>query len=168
MVDKLRKFGELLWLNKERLILVAMVVILCYQVYTVVYPNEKPHTKPPLPPKAGPGDAPQPPSPDSAPTLTFSGDYKSVYQRNPFWYYSGRGRTTGSGGPGEVYIKLLDLQDAAGGKPAQAKIQTSTTTQWYPVGDAFEQFRLDSVDLAAGTASVYIESLGQQRTLQKE
>ena len=75
MVDKLRKFGELLWLNKERLILVAMVVILCYQVYTVVYPNEKPHTKPPLPPKAGPTGPPL-----AARSFTYSVANPGTYQ----------------------------------------------------------------------------------------
>ena len=168
MQDKLLKFGQMLWLNKERFILVAMVVILCYQVYKVVYPDEKPRGVSPTPPVAAPGKADAPPEPIPAQTLTFSGDYRSIWQRNPFWSMSGRGGNQGNGSANEVFIKLLDLQDATGSKPAQAQLQTATTTKWYPVGDSFEQFRLDSVDLGAGTATVYIESLGQTRTLTKE
>ena len=166
MVDKLRKFGEMLWLNKERLILVAMVAILCFQVYKVVYPVEKLQGETPRPPKQAPGDAKQPPPPADSPTITFAGDYLGLTRRNPFWYFSGRNQRSGSQNTGDVEIKLLDIQNSAAGPRAQ--LQTGTTTKWYNVGDSFEQFKLQSVDGSSNTAVVYVESLGREQTLQKE
>lgn len=163
MVDKLRKFGELLWLNKERFILVVMVGILCFQVYKVLYPEQKAAAAPPREPQAAPGEAEPPPSPPDSPLATAFGDYPSLYRRNPFWYMSGRNQKNSGQSSEEINIKLLNIRNVSG--RIRAQIQTATTTQWYDVGAGFEQFRLESVDESGGTATVYVESLGKDITL---
>ena len=40
MVEKLRKFGQKFWQVKERMILFIMLVILGYQIYVVLNPEE--------------------------------------------------------------------------------------------------------------------------------
>lgn len=165
MVDKLRKFGEMLWLNKERMILVAMLAILCYQVYEVVYPDERPRGT--IPKRPGDADvATKPPQPPDKPSITISGDYVGLFRRNPFWYASGRNQRNTTSTSSDIVIKLLDIQDLSGRQ--RARLQTETTTKWYDVGEKFEQFQLQSVDEAAGTATVYVESQGKEVTIQKE
>lgn len=167
MVDKLRKFGEMLWLNKERFILVAMVAILCFQVYKVLYPDDKPSGVTPLPPKALNDSFEAPPLPAPEPPITVSGDYVSLYRRNPFWYFSGRNQRGTTTDDKSYEIALVGIQTTGSGEP-RAQLRTAATTKWYGVGDSFEQFRLQSVDASAQTAVVYVESLGRDVTLQME
>ena len=167
MVDKLRKIGELLWLNKERLILVAMVAVLCFQVYKVLNPEVKVVGEQAMAPTDDPsGLDPQPSLPPDKPRLTISGDYVSLFRRNPFWYFSGKKQSTTTTSTEEVVISLVDIQDT--GARQRAKMKTATTTQWYDIDESFEQFKLISVDVSGQSAVVYVESLGRELTLQKE
>ena len=170
MVDKLRKFGEFLWLNKERIILVVMVAILCFQVYKVLYPDEKPRGVIPNPPRSLDENSEgftAPPQPPDKPGITISGDYVSLFRRNPFWYFSGRNQRGTQDGEEGTEIALVDIQVTAAGV-TRAQLRTATTTQWYTVGDSFEQFRLQSVDVDGQTAVVYVERLSREITLQLE
>jgi hypothetical protein len=160
MVDKLRKAAEMLWLNKERLVLVVMVCILCFQVYKVLYPEKKAAGELPMRPQSG---APEVPQPTAGPGPTIGGDYLSLSRRNPFSYYSGRKQGGDSTSEQEVVLKLINIQEQSAGP--RARIQTATTTQWYNEGDSFEQFKLISIDVAGQTATVYVESLGREMTI---
>lgn len=166
MVDKLRKFGEILWLNKERLILVAMVAVLCFQVYKVLNPEVKEIGEQALPPTDDvSGLDPQPTLPPDKPRLTISGDYLSLFRRNPFWYFGAKKQGATNTNAEEVVIQLVDIQDT--GTRQRARLKTATTTQWYDINQGFEQFKLISVDVAGQSAVVYVESLGREITLQK-
>lgn len=170
MVDKLRKFGEFLWLNKERFILVVMVAILCFQVYKVLYPDEKPRGVTPMPPRAINEETEgftTPPLPPDRPVITISGEYASLFRRNPFWFFSGRNQRGSGSEISDTEIALLDIQVTPEGE-RRAQLRTATTTQWYTEGVGFEQFRLQSVDVDGQTAVVYVESLGRDVTLQME
>lgn len=170
MVDKLRKFGEFLWLNKERFILVVMVAILCFQVYKVLYPDEKPRGISPVPPRSIDENTEgftAPPIPPDKPTITISGDYVSLFRRNPFWFFSGRNQRNTNSDSADYEIHLVDIQVTAEGV-RRAQLRTATTTQWYTEGAGFEQFRLESIDVDSQTAVVYVESLGREVTLQME
>lgn len=39
-MDKLRKIGEWMWQNKERLVLAVLIAFFCYRLYGVVYPEK--------------------------------------------------------------------------------------------------------------------------------
>ena len=41
-MDKLRKIGLWFWYNKERMVLLVMLVVLAYRVYGVLYPGDAP------------------------------------------------------------------------------------------------------------------------------
>jgi hypothetical protein len=167
MVDKLRKFGEVLWLNKERLILVAMVAVLCFQVYKVLNPEVKAAGEVTMPPTDDvSGLDPQPALPPDKPRLTISGDYVSLFRRNPFWYFSGKKQGNTTSNTEEVGIQLVDIQDT--GTRQRARLRTATTTKWYDINEPFEQYKLISVDVSGQSAVVYVESLGREITLQRE
>lgn len=167
MVDKLRKFGEILWLNKERLILVAMVIVLCFQVYKVLNPEVKELGEQALPPTDDISSLdPQPTLPPDKPRPSIEGDDVWLYRRNPFWYFSGKKQGQTNANAEEVNIQLVDIQDT--GTRQRARLRTATTTKWYDINEPFEQYKLISVDVAGQTAVVYVESLSREITLQKE
>jgi len=164
VVDRLRKVGLVLWLNKERLVLFVMVCVLVFQVYKVIFPDEKPMgAAPQLPRPHDPDVIPIPmPSPRPAPSLP--GDYASLSRRNPFWYFSGAGRDNRGGQDQEGFeISLVDIQRT--GDRLRARLSTASTTKWYNEGESFEQFQLISVDIENKQVTVYIERLGQTRVL---
>lgn len=158
-MEKMRKFGERLWYNKERIVLVIMISILCWHVYSVVN----------APVEAGSATNFQYPSsnledieraqipPPPAPAIPTS--WKGVYTPNPFWFYSGASTQTGisrdSQDPG---IKLLRIQEMPDGK-LRAQLQT-TATNWYSEGAQFETFQLLKID-PGGSCQVYSEGLGK-------
>lgn len=109
---------------------------------------------------------PPPPNPPDYLLANGPGDYR-LDKGNPFWYFASRiQRRGGSDTRDSVDIHLIDIQNTNG--QLQAQLKTSTTTKWYPEGTAFEQFRLVSVDEQAKTATVYVESLGTEVTLNKK
>jgi len=174
-MDKLRKIGTWFWYNKERMVLLVMVVVLAYRVYGVVYPGAPPvwpHIPVPqtaLPENAEerqtlglPGELPLPP------LAGLPGVYTSLYQRNPFWYYSGQGQQQDSGevSAEDLNIQLVDIQSASTGP--RARLRTIRTTDWYSEREQFEEFELVSIDMETRTVVVYSERYGRQFTLQQQ
>lgn len=173
-IDKLRKIGTSFWYNKERMVLVLMLVVLAYRVYGVINP-EPPQTWPRLPSpqtllpedpaerqQLGLPSDPPPPLPMELP-----GNYVSIYENNPFWYYSGRSESTGTQTvtAEDLGIRLLDIQDA-GGRP-RARLRTVRTTAWYSENEQFEEYELLRIDPETQTVEVYSEKYKQKFTLKK-
>ncbi|MBI1317455.1 MAG: hypothetical protein GC168_00715 [Candidatus Hydrogenedens sp.] len=170
MVDKLRKAGLWVWANKERMILLVMVVLLCRQVYAVVYPPEpEQEASLPLPRTPDPADLPpevDPPSPEPISGLRTPGEYVNLYRKNPFWYYSTRSEGATGSDSDTLNIQLLDIRVA--GSRVTARLKTNAATKWYVKGDKFEEYQLLDIDPEAGTVEIYSESKGTQETLQKQ
>lgn len=174
-MDKLRKIGSWFWYNKERMVLLVLVVVLGYRVYGVVYPGDPPvWPNIPVPQTALPetveerqalglpGDLPLPP------LSGLPGVYTSLYERNPFWYYSGRSQEDGADGDinvEDLNIELLDIQEASG--EPRARLRTIRTTSWYSEQEQFEEFELVSIDMETRTVVVYSERYGRQFTLEQ-
>jgi len=157
-MEKMRKIGERLWYNKERIVLAVMIGILCWHVYRVVNAPIEASAGTFMPAGKTLQDSEKPPMPLPPPPAVPT-SWKAVYTPNPFWFYSGG--TTASGisrddqDPG---IKLLRIQEMAGGK-LRAQLQT-TATNWYSEGDQFETFQLLKID-PTGSCQVYSEGLGK-------
>ena len=161
-MEKVRKFFEWLWNAKERLVLAVMVMLLCWNVYRVVYPPK------PAEPKVH--RAPDRSGFDEIPQVTplepaQSQDWASIYTPNPFWYLAGQKINNDTEKPEDVGITLLDIRQVRGKN--RAKLQTESSARWYDEGQQFESFELLSVDPDAGTCQVRSEGSGKVITLRK-
>jgi len=170
MVDKLRKAGLWIWLNKERMILLVMVGLLCRQVYAVVYPPApEVADNLPLPRNPDPEDLPpeiDPPAAQPIAGLRSPGEYANLDRSNPFWYYSTQAEGGAATDSDAIDIQLLDIRVA--GTKVRAQLQTKATKKWYDEGDKFEEFQLLDIDPDAGTVEIFSEGQGRQVTLQKQ
>lgn len=141
-MNKLRKILRWVWLNKERMVLIVVVLYLGYRVYIVAFPPPIEFEQVPqipgqeLPVAEGPGEAPFPPPP------RMSVDRTALIGRNMFVYRPGTEI-------GEVRkadeLKLLRLIEYEPGK-FRARIKTRATEKWYSVGDPFEDYELLNID----------------------
>ncbi|NLV43011.1 MAG: hypothetical protein GXY07_00765 [Candidatus Hydrogenedentes bacterium] len=175
-MDKLRKIGSWFWYNKERMVLIIMVIVLAYRVYGVISPAEPPSWPPiPIPQTELPETEEErqalgmPGLPPLPPTDGLPGTYTSFYERNPFWYYSDGDDDDDDDkaiGSEDLNIMLLKIQDV-GGKP-RAQLRTTSTTKWYSEGEKFEEFELVSIDPETESVVIYSERYSRQFTLEKQ
>lgn len=174
-MDKLRKIGSWFWYNKERMVLIIMVIVLAYRVYGVISPGEPPSWPAiPIPQTELPETEEErqalgmPGLPPVPPTDGLPGTYTSFYERNPFWYYSGRADDNDNDDidPEDLNITLLKIQDVSG-KP-RAQLRTTSTTKWYSEGEQFEEFELVSIDPETESVVIYSERYSRQFTLKKQ
>jgi len=156
-----------MWHSKERVVLVVLILVLCYQVYRIVIPEEVKYDQP-IPPKRpnletlDPSVKPQMDFRQAArPAL---GNYALIYRRNPFWGHSGGGEANTSEAvtPESLGISLLDIKEIGG--RVRARLMTSTS-KWYDVGEQFEQFQLESIDVENGEVVVFVEKINQYITV---
>ncbi|MDX9972423.1 MAG: hypothetical protein RBU21_05455 [FCB group bacterium] len=162
-MDKLRKLGLILWQNKERMVLVILVAVLAYRVYKVMTETFEP-------PELSEGAtvaATDSEAAGSNPIPTDEGsseNYRTLSERNPFWYYGARTEGTATEGINEEDdIALLDIQRSPGGQYA-AQIQT-TGTKWYQEGEPFESYQLLKIDPENRSVEVYSGKSGTTLTL---
>ncbi len=177
MVDKLQKAGAWLWYNKERMVLVIMVVIFGYRVYRVVTPPPAPDCPLLQQPKNELPTEPEeqqqlglPGNPAPRPPMDVPGSYATLFTRNPFWYHSGQ--QSEQSGQQEVTaeslnIQLLDIQEAAGGR-LRARLRTKSLTSWYSENAQFEEFELQRINKEDQTIEVYSERYGRTFVIQKK
>jgi hypothetical protein len=162
-VNSIRKIGRWFWLNKERMILVIMVCILCYRVYQIIYPPPKPQEKQYRPPVKEVAEDQRPPLPPPPPPMLIPGAYASLHRQNPFWYYSREAsdkqrEVTGK----DLGITLLNVRRV--GETWRAQLRTQSTTRWYNEGEEFEQFVLERVNPEEKTVVIYSEQYARRFT----
>jgi len=167
MKDKAVKAFRWIWDNKERMVLVVMVGVLCYRIYVVLNPEVMVETVNARPPdRSVEGHSPEiiPPEVPAPPALDLPGNYTGLYRNNPYWYYAGdRGVGEEEVTAATLGINLLDIKEAAG--TWRAQLQTETTRKWYEEGEQFEEFELIEINAEEGTAVVYSERYGERVTL---
>ena len=174
MKDKFIKAGNWLWYSKELIVLLVMVGILVYRVYGVVNPPPPPKwTKLPRPLTELPTDPAAlqgielPGDPTPRPPMDVPGSYAMLYNRNPFWYYSGQQKQDSKQDvtAADLNIKLLDIQNAGG--RLRAKLRTQSATAWYSENDQFEKYELQKIDPDNNTVEIYSERYARTFTLSK-
>lgn len=163
-MDRLRKTGKWLWSNKERLILVAMLIYLGMRVYKVFEPIEDTERLVSTPGQVPPDDVVRQLPPEGRPPRRPPGQYSTLISRNPFFYHAALAR-----GP-EVdeerwNIALLQLQEPVPGK-LRARIRTESTTKWYNLGESFEEYEIQDIDMAAQTCTVYSSRYQRSKVLE--
>ena len=174
MRDKFIKLGSWLWYSKELIVLLVMFGILGYRVYGVAYPPpppvwpalQRPMTELPTDP-AELKEIQIPGDPSPRPPMDVPGSYAMLYNRNPFWYYSGQQKadTKQEGTAADLNIKVLDIQNANG--RLRARLRTQSGTAWYSESDRFDNCELQKIDPDANTVVIYSERYARTFTLSK-
>ena len=157
-MEQLRKVGDWLWRNKEKMVLAGLVLVLIYQVYKVKF----------APPEAE-EDGPRfvlpsgsvrdtitelPPPPPSDPDRP---DTKRLVRSNPFSAIGLGGDNLDEDGQAQPELELLKIMPWTGGTfVAEIRTQTARPKR-YGVGDQFESYRIISIDPSAKEVVVYSE-----------
>ena len=176
MKDKFIKAGNWLWHSKELFVLLVMVGILGYRVYSVVNPPPPPKWDAlPQPMAELPTDPEElkvielPGDPAPRPPMDVPNTYATLYNRNPFWYYSGQQKTDTKQqevSAADLNVKLMDIQNAGG--QLRAKLRTESATKWYSENEKFEKYELQKIDFDSKTVEIYSERYARTFTLSKE
>ncbi len=171
-MDKIQKIGTWIWDNKERMVLVVMVLVLGYRVYEILSPPPPPDWPRLQPPRRQLPEEPEyreelglPSEPPARPPMDVPGTYATFHSRNPFWYHSRDARPeSGEQVRAEdLNIQLLDIQDV-GGNP-RARLRSARTTAWYSTGEQFEEFEVLEINVDTDTVVVYSERYARPFTL---
>lgn len=169
-MNRIRKIGNWIWLNKERMVLAVMVGFLIFRVYQVVYPDTpvEGNDLVPYPSKELGDDVDRPGVPPSLPPAPRMDDWSRLWRLNPMNYRQPRLR--GGGGPeqsADLEISLLRIAEQSPGR-YRAQIRTPSRDGWYEVGRAFESYELLDIDADAGTVTVFSEELQRPVVLELE
>ena len=171
-MEKLYKIGRWLLANKERMVLIALVAVLCFKVYNVVVKKEEDPTKtntqvykPPMPnPPAdwfdGPNAPKDPPPPPPLPPET---PFQGLARANPFTVYGYNPTVDGPKEEAPEDISLVMIRPWPDGT-MRAGIKTRVM-RYYKEGEAFESYQVLKIDPAGGTVEVYSNRLGKSITL---
>ena len=162
-MDQLIKLRAWLWLNKEKILLGALVLVLCFQVYKVVYPPEVELPDPPKPPKNTmpedsrilPGMPPIiPPLPDRVPAT-------GLIENNPFTVY---GIDRGTERDRKPQLWFVGLRPWGDGWRAEITTNPNARPKRYQEGEEFESFRLEKIDVENKEIVVYSQADGRSFT----
>jgi hypothetical protein len=164
-MTKIRKLFAWFWRNKERMVLIVMVAILCQRVYQVMYP------KPPEDHKrrVAPGDSISelPPLPPPRPLTDVKGAYASLYRKHPLWLHSKIGsKDKRDEGVEELSITLHNITTAP---RLSAQLSTKTARKkWYSENEPFEKFRLESINVEDKTVDIFSEEHNKVYTISQD
>ncbi len=158
-MDKLQKIFKGLWRFKERIVLVALLGVLCFKVYELFVPKELEAAAVDL---SGKPDPPAPPP--NRPPLDAPGQYAGLYRSNAFTYFSDAPTEGGTGLTGrEAGIEMLDMKEVQGKWRVQLK--TGAAKKWYDEGEEFEEFKVESINPDEKSVVVYAERFAKTVTL---
>jgi hypothetical protein len=151
-----------------------MIGIFAYRVYGVVYPPPPPQWAAlPRPMTELPTDPAEmqgieiPGDPPPRPPMDVPGTYAMLYNRNPFWYYSGQQKqnTAPEVTAADLNITLLDIQNANG--RLRARMRGPGGTSWYSENATVENCQIRRIDPDNGTVEIYSERYARTFTLSK-
>ena len=128
-MNKIRKFGAWLWLNKERMILGVLVILLCYRVYAILMGEVDLGDDNVITPTAS-GPVGSPLIPPSTPRVPPGGAVVSLVNKNPLSYVAGL--ETDADGEIRTYLTLVSITSVddeprarirpRGGRPRSRKV----------------------------------------------
>lgn len=167
-MDKIRKLADIIWYNKERIVLGVMVCILLWHVYGIFNPPPEVETKKLVPPsetnipKVLSEIAPTPEPPEERPIAQWEG----IYTPNPFWALSAQSPVMSRAASAPADISLIQIQEGRGGK-WRARLKTNVTA-WYDEGASFESFQLIKIHPESNSVEVRSDRLGKVLTLKAQ
>lgn len=176
IVSKLRKGGLWLWNQKEKIFLVALLGVLCFRVYSVfadldpeaeIKSATTPTTTGPKPPGGSPA-APAAgagairsdnvPTPPAKPTAERPEDFRPLVRQNPFTIY---GAMQGEAKRGEGQQETVDvtlhriMRWSDGSYRAEMSTKVSGRPKRYAEGEAFENYKVMSIDAVNNMVTIY-------------
>lgn len=138
--------------------LAALVAVLCQQVYTVAYKPKEDEAAASIfkPPKGNWQPAAELDVPPSPPLLPDRPDAKRMLRRNPFSAdgLDSSGEAGGVARPDLVVVRIVPW--TGGTHVAEIRTQTARPKR-YGVGDAFEAYKIISIDPDAKEVVIYSE-----------
>ncbi len=162
-MNKLRKLGEALWYNKERIVLGVMVCILLWHVYGIFNPKEEAEPQQFRSPSGEniQGAVAKLVAATDPPEERPVGQWEGIYTPNPFWALSAQASTASrTSSSSSDNISLINIQRGPGGK-WRAQLKTPSVTKWYDEGESFESFRLMKIDPQSNSVEVHSERSGK-------
>ena len=152
-------------LNKEKILLGVLVLVLCFRVYKVVYPPEVEPYEIPAPPageirdltKIGLGEPPP------MPALMERIPPTALVKSNPFTVY---GSTVGSADPDRrPQLWFVGLRPWGEGEwRAEITTNPNARPKRYREGEEFESYRLERIDVENEEITVYSQEYGRSFT----
>lgn len=159
-MDKLQKTAAWLWLYKERIIFVVMVLVLGQRLWLVFNPDTN-NIEEPLRTLVEPsGAGPLPPVPPAAPIIYVSIPYPELTRNNLFWVHAGS--PAASSGGGEANISLISVMS---GTTPRVRLQGSSGRKLYKVGGVVDGWTVEEIDTDAKTVIIVNEATGERLTL---
>lgn len=162
----LQKTGAWIWNQKEKMVLLILVIVFGFRVYQVVSGP---------PPEAPEGPRPvasneEPEMPGARPVPPPKVDFQSLVQRNPFSVY-GVSSATDEGRDGEpridlVLVRIVPWND--GTYRAEIISSQDSRPRRYEENEPFEGYRVESINPSANTVTVYSSEHGRSFTLQAQ
>lgn len=160
-MNKLRNILLWFWGNKERMILVAALVVFCYAVALIVNPPEPPEVKLSPPPRpldaasAASNDVVDRPPPPPPPSLQ-ARDYGTFVEENPWTVYGkplvgDRGGSTRAGAGAGATVTAGGFRTQLNRPQAQLSLP-GQRPRWLGVDDTIGNYRVASIDVAGAVA----------------
>ena len=163
-MDKIRKTVRWLWLAKERMVLLVMLVFLGIRVYNILNPESDTGTNSSYPPPRIEisEDVERPGIPPRVEPLDDPEDWSPLLRRPVFIYEQRRAVSPDDPDDDQLggRIEVLSIQEALPGL-IKVQIRTEATKQWYEEGEEFETYRLQSIDVDSQCCEIYDESIGR-------
>jgi hypothetical protein len=145
--SQLRKAGAWIWNQKEKMILVALILVLCYRVWGVMNPPEvnfEESARGANPPK--PRQILKDPPPP-VPVLPRSPDFKGLVRTNPFTVHSALpGSREGEAREERPNLTVVRIVPWTGGEYRAEIITQGARPKRYKEGEQFESYRLVDID----------------------
>ena len=154
-MDKLRKIGEWLWKIKEKIVLCALVIVLCVRVYGVAV--KSPPVMPDYRMPKARWEPPEGAMPPSWPDPPDRPDTTKLQENNPFTTRSLR-RDSDDMNVQDTRPNLTVLKIQQTPKGPRVEIRTQTVRpKWYEEGEPFESFEIIRIDVENLTVDIYSE-----------
>lgn len=152
--SQLRKAGIWLWNQKEKMILVALILVLCYRVWGVMNPAELTFEEPGAAiakPRPIPKDPPPP-----VPVLPRSPDFKGLVRTNPFTIHSALpGTREGEAREDRPNLTVIRIVPWAGGDYRAEIVTQGARPKRYKEGEQFETYRLIDIDEVNNQVTIF-------------
>ena len=172
-MNKLRKIRVWVWRNKELLFLVLLVILLCSQVYDLLFPEKHEAVRATSPRKQpGEGAALMPPVPPEVPGKAGAAMVESLVRNNPFTIYGGAAPTPSANQRQEITASSLGLRLNRilpwREGTYQAEIVLGRSRGRYQEGDSFGRgaFRVDRIDNDRQQVDVWVAQYKRTFTLE--
>ena len=166
LLSILRKAGVWIWNQKEKMVLLVLVGVLCFRVY-VVY--------------TGPVALPEPPTkiakaaedltlPSARPALPRPVEFQGLVQRNPFTIFGmSSEKTDTSAGPERIDLTLERIVPWNDGSyRAEILSAIDGRKRRYEQGESFLDYRVVSIEPDTNTVVVYSSALDKNFTLKAQ